>query len=56
MSNRESSAVERAIKQIGRKGKDGQPITAYRAAKNQGLALSTIYRALKRRRDSNSKD
>jgi hypothetical protein len=39
---RQSSAVDRALKRI-KKG-----ATAYSAAKAEGIALSTIYRALKR--------
>lgn len=42
MAGRQSSAVDRALKRIA-KGS-----TAYAAAKAEGLALSTIYRALKR--------
>jgi Fe2+ or Zn2+ uptake regulation protein len=42
MSRRLSSATERAIERI----KTGS--TAYAAAKAEGIALSTIYRALKR--------
>jgi transposase len=46
MPARQSSAVDRALKRI-RKG-----ATAYAAAKAEGIALSTIYRALKRLRES----
>lgn len=42
MPARQSSAVDRALKRI-QKG-----ATAYAAAKAEGIALSTIYRALKR--------
>lgn len=48
--NRDSAATERALARIGRKDRKGRVITAYRAAKDEGLALSTIYRALARRR------
>jgi hypothetical protein len=43
MTARQSSAVDRALAEVsaGRK-------TAYRAALDEGLALSTIYRAIKR--------
>ena len=44
MPARESAATERALAAIAA-GK-----TPYRAAKDEGLALSTIYRALARRR------
>lgn len=43
MSGRPSAATERALKLIA-KG-----MTPYAAAKKVGIALSTIYRALKRR-------
>jgi len=44
MSGKPSAAVERALARVAA----GQ--TAYSAAKAEGLALSTIYRALKRLR------
>ena len=43
MTGRQSSATERALLRI----KAGKT-TAYAAAKAEGIALSTIYRALKR--------
>lgn len=46
MSGKQSSAVDRALKRI-QKG-----ATAYSAAKREKIALSTIYRALKRLRKS----
>jgi len=48
MSGRQSGAVDKALALIG-KGKP--PNTPYKAAKLAGIALSTIYRALKRERD-----
>jgi DNA-binding phage protein len=42
MSGRQSSAVDKALREVARGS------TAYAAAKKQGIALSTIYRALKR--------
>lgn len=42
MAARQSEAVSKALRQVER-GK-----TPYRAAKDTGIALSTIYRALKR--------
>ena len=42
MSARQSAAVDRALKRIA-KGS-----TPYAAAKKEGLALSTVYRAVKR--------
>jgi len=39
---RQSAAVDKALRQVAR-GK-----TPYRAAKDAGIALSTIYRAIKR--------
>lgn len=42
MAARQSAEVERALKLVA-KG-----MTAYAAAKKTGIALSTIYRALKR--------
>jgi len=50
MPARESSATERALRRIGKPDKSGVPITAYRAAKDAGIALSTIYRAVARQR------
>jgi len=44
MTGRNSSATEKALARI-QKGE-----TAYSAAKAEGIALSTIYRALKRER------
>ena len=41
---RQSSAVDRALKAVQR------GMTPYRAAKKEGIAFSTIYRALKRHR------
>lgn len=52
MPARESAATERAIRRIGRPDKSGVPVTAYRAAKDAGIALSTIYRALARRKNA----
>lgn len=50
MTGQVSAATERALKRI----KKGE--TAYAAAKAEGIALSTIYRALKRIKDAgNSK-
>ncbi len=42
MSARQSSATDRALARIA------GGVTAYRAAKLEGIALSTIYRARKR--------
>lgn len=42
MAARQSAAVDRALRHIA-KG-----MTAYAAAKKEGLALSTVYRAVKR--------
>lgn len=42
MTARQSAAVDRALALIR------QGLTPYRAAKTEGIALSTIYRALKR--------
>lgn len=44
MTARQSSAVDRALADVAR------GMTAYAAAKKRGIALSTIYRALKRQR------
>lgn len=43
MSARQSSATERALALVA------QGMTPYKAAKTTGIALSTIYRALKRK-------
>lgn len=43
MSGRQSAAVDRAMQRIAKK-----ECSAYRAAKDEGLALSTIYRAIDR--------
>jgi hypothetical protein len=45
MSARQSSAVDKALRLIAR------GFTPYRAAKKTGIALSTIYRAVKRERE-----
>ena len=44
MSGRQSSATERALRHVAR------GMTLYAAAKREGIALSTIYRALKAQR------
>lgn len=44
MTSRQSSATDHAISLVE------AGLTPYRAAKQAGIALSTIYRALKRRR------
>lgn len=46
MTARQSSAVDRALRHIA------QGMTAYAAAKQEKIALSTIYRALKRQREA----
>lgn len=46
MAGRQSAAVDRALKLIAR------GMTPYAAAKRVGIALSTIYRAIKRRQVS----
>lgn len=46
MTARQSAAVDRAMARIAA----GQ--TAYAAARAEGIALSTIYRALRRKRES----
>jgi len=46
MAARQSAAVDRALRLVA-KG-----MTAYAAAKQTGIALSTIYRALKRQRSA----
>jgi transposase len=48
MSARQSSVVDKALRQVAN-GK-----TAYQAAKDCGLALSTIYRAIARQRAANA--
>jgi predicted DNA-binding protein (UPF0251 family) len=45
MAARQSEAVTKALRLIDAKG-----LTAYAAARKAGIALSTIYRALKRRK------
>jgi transposase len=49
MAGRQSSATDRALARI----KAGE--TAYAAAKVEGIALSTIYRALRRIREARPK-
>ena len=46
MSARQSAATERALKLVAQ-GK----MTPYAAAKKEGIALSTVYRALKRMKE-----
>lgn len=48
MPSRNSSATDEALRLIDKKG-----WTAYKAARHVGINLSTIYRALKRRRQAN---
>jgi hypothetical protein len=50
MNARQSSATDRALKLVAKGW------TAYAAAKKHGLALSTIYRALKRAREEKTND
>ena len=50
MTARQSSAVDRAIALIGKARPDGEPHTAHSAARAEGIAVSTIYRALKRQK------
>lgn len=52
MSGRISAACERALNMIGKPRGDGTKWTAYAAAKLQGVNLSTIYRALRRKREA----
>lgn len=49
MSGRPSAATEKALALIGKKKKGGGKHTPYSAAKECGIALSTIYRAQKRK-------
>ena len=48
MSGRPSAATEKALLLIGKPKKDGSKYTPYAAAKECGIALSTIYRAMAR--------
>jgi DNA-binding IclR family transcriptional regulator len=48
MSGRQSGAVDTALALIGTLGHNGKRITAHKAAKITGIAVSTIYRALSR--------
>ncbi len=50
MSGRISAATERALAMIGKPRGGGRKWSAYAAAKVQGIDLTTIYRALKRKR------
>jgi transposase len=50
MTARQSAATERALKLVAQ-GK----MTAYAAAKKTGIALSTVYRAIKREREKQEK-
>ena len=51
MTARQSAATDTALAMIGRPRARGEsPHTAYSAAKACGISLSTIYRALARRR------
>jgi|SoimicmetaTmtHMA_FD_contig_31_15229328_length_297_multi_2_in_0_out_0_2 transposase len=50
MAARQSAAVDRALRLIEQHG-----YTAYAAAKKTGIALSTIYRAQKRLRETAQK-
>jgi transposase len=46
MTARQSAAVDRALKLVAKGW------TAYAAAKKEGVALSTIYRAIKRQKNA----
>lgn len=48
MTARQSAAVDQALNLIGKPRADGKPHTPYSAAKAAGIALSSVYRALKR--------
>ena len=48
----QSAAVDKALKLIGKPRKGGGVHTAYSAAKQCGLALSTVYRAVWRQQKS----
>ena len=50
MSGRPSAATEQAIALIGKRKPGGGKHTAYSAAKEVGIALSTIYRALAKKK------
>jgi transposase len=50
MAARQSAAVDRAVDLVVKQG-----LTPYAAAKKEGLALSTIYRALKRLHEAAAK-
>lgn len=45
MARRESAVVEQALERI-----EKEKVTPYRAARDAKIALSTIYRAMKRRK------
>lgn len=49
MTARQSAATERALALVR------QGLSAYRAARQEGIALSTIYRAIKRERQKEQK-
>ena len=51
MSGRQSSATDKALLLVGKPKDSGGVWTAYAAARHHKLALSTIYRAIKRRLD-----
>lgn len=51
MAARQSSAVDRALALIGKPRQGGGVHTAHSAARAQGIAVSTIYRALARLRE-----
>ena len=54
MTARQSSAVDRALAMIGKPKRRGGVHTAYSAAQTCKIALSTIYRALKRQPNARS--
>ena len=51
MTARNSVATARALALIGKRREAGGKHTAYSAAKAAGIALSTIYRAIKRQQE-----
>ena len=50
MARRQAAVVDQALALIGKRRARGEVHTPYSAAKTVGIALSTIYRAIKRQK------
>lgn len=54
MTGRQSGLTDKALALIGKPRKDGKPHTAYSAAKQAGIHVRTIYRAIERAKNASN--